>query len=291
MAQVSAELGTEMVVLGVRRYELARIPEIVLRESVANALAHRSYEVAGTPVRIELRPATVRVISPGSLPEPVTVRNIRETNAARNLDVIRVLRRLGLAEDAGRGVDVMQDTMQSEMLDPPEFRDHGHAVEVILHIRSAIAPVERAWIRELEIRGELEGPDRIVLVHGARSEALTNARVRELLGLDAQGARAVLQRLRDRGFLNQHGRRGGATYTLAGSLRPPAGLRLTPPELADLVEGLAAERPISNADVRRATGLDRVASLSILDRLVADGRLRRVGQRRGTRYLRPGRER
>jgi ATP-dependent DNA helicase RecG len=219
------------------------------------------------------------------LPEPVTISNIRETNAARNLDVIRVLRRLGLAEDAGRGVDVMQDTMRSEMLDPPEFLDHGHAVEVALHVRSAVAPVERAWIGELETRGELEGPDRIVLVHGARGEALTNARVRELLGLDAHAARTILQRLRDREFLSQHGRRGGATYTLAGSLRPPAGLRLTPPELADMVERLATDGPITNSDVRRATGLDRVASLAILDTLVAEGRLARVGQRRGTRYL------
>lgn len=291
VAQVGAELGTEMVVLGVRRYELARIPEVVLRESIANALAHRSYETSGTPVRIELRPSTVSVISPGSLPEPVTVSNIRETNAARNLDVIRVLRRLGLAEDAGRGVDVMQDTMRSEMLDPPVFHDHAHAVEVILHLRSAVAPVERAWIRELESRGELEVPDRILLVHGSRGEPLTNARVRELLGIDAHAARGILQRLRDRGFLQQHGQRGGATYTLAGSLRPPAGLRLTPPQLADLVEGLAADEPITNADVRRATGLDRVASLAILDTLVGQGRLLRVGQRRGSRYVRPADQR
>jgi ATP-dependent DNA helicase RecG len=284
---VGAQLGTEMVVLGVRRYELARIPEVVLRESIANALAHRSYEAAGTPVRIEMRPSAMRVISPGGLPEPVTVSNIRETNAARNLDVIRVLRRLGLAEDAGRGVDVMQDTMQSEMLDPPEFHDHGHAVEVVLHLRSTVAPVERAWIRELETRGELEGPDRIVLVHGARGEALANAHVRNLLGVDAHTARGILQRLRDRDFLVQHGQRGGVTYTLAGSLHPPAGLRLTPPELADLVERLAHDGPITNADVRHATGLDRVASLAILDNLVTQGRLERVGKRRGTRYLRP----
>jgi ATP-dependent DNA helicase RecG len=258
----------------------------VLRESVANALAHRSYEASGTAVRIEMRPASVRIISPGSLPEPVTVRNIREANAARNLDVIRVLRRFGLAEDAGRGIDVMQDTMRSEMLEPPEFLDNGHSVEVVLRVRSAVAPVERAWIRELESRGELEGPDRIVLVHGARGESLTNARVRELLQVDAHAARGILQRLRDRGFLIQHGARGGATYAVAGSLRPPAGLRLNPSQLAEVVEGLAAEGPITNADVRRATGLDRVASLNVLDGLVANGRLVRIGQRRGTRYVR-----
>lgn len=280
------DLGTELVVLGTQRYELPRIPEVVLRESIANALAHRSYEIARTPVRIELRPASIRLISPGGLPEPVTVRNIRETNAARNLDVIRVLRRLGLAEDAGRGIDVMQDTMRSEMLDPPRFIDHGHAVEVVLPVRSAIAAAERAWVRELEVRGELEGDDRLVLVHAARGEALTNTLVRRVLQSDAQGARTVLQRLRDRGLLVQHGQRGGATYVLTGSLAPPAGLRLSPSELEDLIVGLAAEHPISNADVRDATGLDRVGALTQLDRLTSQGRLVRRGQRRGTRYER-----
>jgi ATP-dependent DNA helicase RecG len=119
--RVARELGTELVVLGTRRYELSRLPDVVLREAIANALAHRSYEAAGTAVRVELRPSAVVVRSPGGLPEPVTVENIRETTAARNLVVIRVLRALGLAEDVGRGVDVMQDTMAAEMLEPPRF--------------------------------------------------------------------------------------------------------------------------------------------------------------------------
>jgi ATP-dependent DNA helicase RecG len=285
--RVVEELGTELVVLGTRRYELPRLPEVVLREAIANALAHRSYEAAGTAVRVELRPSTVVVRSPGGLPEPVTVENIRETNAARNLVVIRVLRALGLAEDAGRGVDVMQDTMAAEMLEPPRFRDSGHEVVVDLPIRSAVAPAERAWIHELERRGSLRGRDRIALVHAARGETLTNKRVRELTGVDAHAARDLLQRLRDQGFLEQYGQRGGATYRLGGTLGPPAGLRLNPDELADLVARLADIGPITNSDVRAATGLDRAEALTVLDRLVGQGRLIRTGQRRGAKYHRP----
>jgi ATP-dependent DNA helicase RecG len=283
--RLTRDLGRELVVLGTRRYELPRIPEVVLRESIANAVAHRSYELTGAATRVEIRPGAIRIISPGGLPEPVTVRNIRDTNSARNLDVIRTLRRLGLAEDVGRGVDVMQDVMRSEMLNPPVFIDHGHVFEVSLPVRSAVAPIERAWVRELESRGELEGDDRLVLVHAARGDGLTNARVRGILQTDAQRARLVLQRLRDRELLTQHGNRGGATYTLVGSLRPPAGLRLTAAELDSLVEALAERGPITNADVREATGLDRVAALRVLDRLVVAGRLARRGERRGTRYV------
>lgn len=281
------ELGTELVVLGVRRYELHRIPPVVLREAVANALAHRSYEHDRTPVRVELRPGAVTVSSPGGLPEPVTVENIREASAPRNLAVIKALRRLGLAEDAGRGIDVMQDTMRDEMLDPPLIEDRSHAVVVTLPVRSAVAPEERAWVRELERRGALSGSDRLVIVHAARGEALTNARVRELLHVDVHSARRTLQRLRDGGFLVQEGERGGATYRLARALAPPAGLRLDREELMSLIVDLAREGPISNADVRRATGLDRSQARALLAALVADGRLVQTGKRRGTRYRLP----
>ncbi|MGC1165934.1 MAG: ATP-binding protein [Solirubrobacterales bacterium] len=285
--RVLEELGTELVVLGVRRYELRRIPPVVLREAVANALAHRSYELDRTAVRIEIRPAAIKVISPGGLPEPVTVENIRETSAPRNLAVIGALRRYGLAEDAGRGIDVMEDKMLEEMLDPPVIEDRGHSVVVTLPVRSAVAPDERAWIQELERRGTLRGPDRLVLVHAARGEVLTNAKVREILQTDEATAREILQRLRDARFLVQRGKRGGATYHLEGSLAPPAGLRLNQDELLSLIEGLAEEGPISNADARAATGLERSEIRALLASLVRNGRLIQRGERRGTRYLLP----
>jgi ATP-dependent DNA helicase RecG len=282
--RVSDELGTELVVLGVQRYELPRVPVVVLREAIANALAHRSYEIHRTPIRVELRPSAVTITSPGGLPEPVTVENIRETTAPRNLAVIGALRRFGLAEDAGRGIDVMEDTMLAEMLDLPRIEDRKHEVAVTLPIRSAVAPVERAWIRELERRGTLTGADRLVLVHAARGETLTNGKARDILQADQGKAREVLQHLRDANFLVQEGRRGGASYRLEGSLAPPAGLRLNAEELATLIENMAMETPISNADVREATGLERHQARALLARLVEEGRLRVTGKRRGTRY-------
>jgi ATP-dependent DNA helicase RecG len=285
--EIASELGTELVVLGVRRYELPRIPAVVLREAIANAIAHRSYELDGTAVRVEIRSSSVRITSPGGLPEPVTVDNIRETQASRNVKVINALRRLGLAEDAGRGVDVMLDSMREELLEPPTFDDSGHSVTVTLPIRSPVTPAERAWIREIEQRGLIEPADRSLLVHAARGERLTNSRARELLVVGADEARRALQRLRDLGLLTQHGMRGGAWYELGLSLQPPAGLRLARDELLGLVladAGDAATGPLTNARVRALTGFDRVDALALLEDLVREGRVRRVGERRGTRY-------
>jgi len=93
------------------------------------------YEDVGRSIRVEAYPERVEVTSPGGMPEPVTEQNIRDTQSARNATVLGVLRRLRLAEDIGRGVDVIQDEMAEALLDPPRFEELGHSVRVILPIR------------------------------------------------------------------------------------------------------------------------------------------------------------
>lgn len=282
---VLGELGTELVVLGVQRHEFERIPEVVIREAIANGVAHRSYEADRSAVRIEIRPDAVTVISPGPLPVPVTEENIRDAQAPRNLAVIRVLRHFGLAEDAGRGVDVMQDSMRAELLEPPSFRDTGHSVEVKLPIRTAVTGRERAWVREVERRGEIMPTDRIILIQAARGGTLTNRQVRDITGLDRIEATRALQRLKRAGFLRQSGSRGGSTYALDGSLRPPAGLRLSATEMRAAVLALAEGHRLTNAIVRERLGLDRGEALDLLKGLVRDGLLEPRGTRRGAHYV------
>lgn len=209
---------------------------------------------------------------------------MRQAQAARNQDVIDVLRRFRLAEDAGRGIDVIEDSMKEALLDPPQFEDLGHAVRVSLPLRGPITSHERAWVSDLERRGEITGADRLLLVHAARGERLTNARAREILSMDSFGAREALQRLRDARLLQQHGSRGGANYSLVEDVAPPAGFRMTPQQLDDLVLAEAQSRPISNEDVRNLTGIDRRKALQILKKLVGAGELHQEGDRRGTRY-------
>lgn len=282
------ELGRDLVVAGLYRYDLPRLPEVVVREAIANAVAHRTYEKNRTNVLVELRPDAVVVTSPGPLPEPVTVATIRQAQAARNPDVIDVLRRFSLAEDAGRGVDVMQDEMEEALLDPPQFSDDGASVRVVLPLKGPITPRERAWVSELERRGRLQGVDRVLVVHAARGERLTNASARDILGTDDSGAaRQALHRLRNAGLLVQHGERGGASYTVAESIAPPAAYRLTPGQLEDLIVEAARASSVTNEWVRSVSGLDRDQALSLLQRLMHQGRLVRQGQRRGSRYTAP----
>lgn len=137
---------------------------------------------------------------------------------------------------------------------------------------------------EVEKRGEIRSRDKLLLLHAARGELLTNASVRDLLKVDSTHARAALQKLRDLGYLQQSGERGGASYLLAKELSPPSGIQLSATELEDLVVVLATEGRITNERLRARTGLDRGEALALLSRLVKTGRIQRHGERRGTYY-------
>ena len=281
------DLGRDQVILGTHRIELDRLPVEVLRETIANAVAHRVYEDARRPVRIEVRPTSVRVTSPGPLPEPVTVANMREQNAARNVEVIATLRRFRLAEDAGRGVDLIQDSMARQLLDPPVFEDDGTSVTVTLPLTSVVSTRERAWVTEIEAAGEIRREDRLLLIQAARGGELTNRSVRGLTGWDSVEARASLRRLSSAGLLVRDGERAGARYRLAAGMNLPGAAPARPSDLEAQVLRLAGEGPISNEQARAATGLDRPQALALLRRLVEQGRLEVRGQRRGTRYVLP----
>jgi ATP-dependent DNA helicase RecG len=286
--RVLDELGNEFIVAGTHRYELPKLPPEVVREAVANAVAHRSYEASGTATVIELRPGRVVVRSPGGLPEGVTVANLRDAQSSRNLVVLDVLRRFHVAEDAGRGIDVMQDRMAEALLDPPRFADLGHAFEVILPVHSPITPDERAWVLSIEAEGQIQRADRLLLVRAARGHRVTNAVARDALNIDSAAARAALQRLCDAGLLVRHGARGGSYYVLAPHLGGRAAPHVSTEEAERLVLTYAEHLgPISNQRVRDLTDLDERQALALLQRLVDRGELVRVGDRRGTRYVKP----
>jgi len=284
--EVLAELGTVSAVLGTRRVDMPKLPPRVVREAVANAVAHRSYQSNNTATVIEIRPDRVSIRSPGSLPEPVTIPNIRHQQAARNPVVIDILRRLHLAEDQGLGIDRMEDDMEAELLEAPRFADDGSSFTVTLFLRGPVTPAERAWIRQLVVDERIDGRSGAIVVHAARAGSITNGDVRELLNLDSVEARALLQRLVASGVFQRRGERGGAQYVIAPNLSVPTRVRFSDEELdVEVLEMAQARGRVTNADVRAATGLDRSGALDVLARLVEAGHLERRGERRGAHYV------
>ena len=280
-ADLLGELGAISAIVGVQRIEMPKLPPRVIREAIANAVAHRSYEHAGTATRVEIQPTQLTITSPGGLPEPVTVENIRFQQAARNDRLLGALRRLGLAEDLGKGIDRMEDDMAAELLQPPEFEDDGSFFAVRLRLGGAVTPRERAWVRGLIHDGRLDARAAVVVVAIAREGSIGNSEVRALLEVDSVEARSILQTLVAEGVLVQQGEHGGAQYLIAPDLGVPARIRHTDSELEAIALTLAQQGPVTNSLLRQHTGLDRQEARAVLRRLVDRGDLVQRGEKQG----------
>ena len=287
---IDEQLGFDFVVVRNKRHDLKRLPYKALREVIANAVAHRDYQLSGSAIEVHLKPQEVVVISPGGFVAPVTSRNIREAHSARNRTVIRTLRGFDLGEDAGRGIKVILEEMASDLRKEPSFEEEIDGfVTVRLPIEGPVTPDERAWVHEMEEGGQLRPDDRRVLIEAARGVTLSNSAVCSLLNVDSTHARQSLQRLRDAGFLEQDGQRGGARYRIAPNMNQRAAVRLNRAEIREVILRMAANRRITNAVLRNELGLSHYEVGVQLKELVADGLLERRGSSRSTHYvLAPG---
>ena len=90
---------------GGRRWERWDYPLAAVREAVVNAIAHRDYTIAVTDIELSLYADRLEVVSPGRLPNTVTVERMRAgCRATRNELIKEVLRDYGYVEATGLGV-------------------------------------------------------------------------------------------------------------------------------------------------------------------------------------------
>jgi len=90
---------------GARRTSRPGLPADVLREAIVNALVHRDYVLGNADVELGIYPDRVEVISPGRLPNGVTVEAmLTGVLAARNELIKDVMQDLGYVEHLGLGV-------------------------------------------------------------------------------------------------------------------------------------------------------------------------------------------
>ena len=90
---------------GVRRRERWDYPFEAIREAVVNAIAHRDYTITVTDVELSIYEDRLEIISPGRLPNTVTVDKMRTGyRATRNELVKEILRDYAYMEATGLGV-------------------------------------------------------------------------------------------------------------------------------------------------------------------------------------------
>lgn len=224
-SQLKAEIRQKEYVFGLFREYVEDYSEIVIRELLINALAHRS--ISRQQI-VEIRKyddgGYLEIESPGLFPEGVTTQNyLRKTNP-RNPNVMDILREIGMAEKAGSGFDkIFTDLLKKgKSLPEPEETE----TSVIFRIKADVVSeklIELSLLYESQVGKPMKLDELLIL-----SEIINNKQVKVSdfalsPNISPYRLQAILDKLHDLEFIEPTGKTSGLAYILHISKRANLG--------------------------------------------------------------------
>lgn len=132
--------SNEVIEQALRR-DVKMFPEIAVRELVANALIHQDFTESGMSVMIELYNDRMEISNPG---EPfISPERFIDAYKSRNEKLADLMRRLGICEEKGSGVDKVISSVEAFQLPPPDFRVGMHRTSVVLFAHQELEQMDR----------------------------------------------------------------------------------------------------------------------------------------------------
>lgn len=131
VAFVMGQLPQNEVVEEAIRRRVKLLPEIVIREIVANAMVHQDFGIGGASLMIEVYPNRVEISNPG---EPIVpVERFIDGYQSRNERLADLMRRMHICEEKSSGIDQVVDAAEMFQLPAPEFLAEHRRTCVIIH--------------------------------------------------------------------------------------------------------------------------------------------------------------
>jgi len=279
---------------GLFKKSVPHYDERVIRELLANALAHRPYTQRGD-IFLNLYPDRLEVHNPGLLPLGVTTRNILHASVARNRHLSQVFRDLKLMEREGSGYDTMYDVLLSNRKQIPEVIEGDDRVAVI--VRKRIVKTEIVdFVAKADETFQLAQRERVALGLIAQHESLTAAELARILNLkDVVDARHWIGRLLDWEVVESRGKTRGTEYYIAPDL-----LRKLEFKGVTTLKGIEQHRLqeliLKDLEIYKTSDLDgihrrigkeipRRKVLYEIQKLLAGEKIEKEGYGRWTRYI------
>jgi len=102
------------------REEVKMFPKQALRELIANALVHQDFLASGASVMIEMYTDRLEISNPG-IP-PISVERFIDEYRSLNERLADLMRRFGMCEEKGSGIDKVVNAAEVYQLPAPDFR-------------------------------------------------------------------------------------------------------------------------------------------------------------------------
>lgn len=285
----------EELQVGLFRVPVPKVDLGAFREAVANALVHRDYHGRGA-VHVRLEDDALVISNPGGLVDGVTLANLLVTEPRpRNPALADAMKRIGVVERSGRGVDKIFRGMLKFGRPAPDY-SYTTAQSVVLRLPTAEADLDfRRLVVEHERSTHAELPiDSLIALAALReSKRVTADELAVQIQRDTTSAKRTLEALTEAGLVEAHGSTRGRSYTLSASLYQAVGEKAAYTRQAGFTpiqhEQMVLSYVQQHGQIKRAEAMDlcRLSpdqAAKLLKRMKAKGALIQQGERRWAIY-------
>ena len=261
-------------------FDIYDFNEVVLREAILNAVAHRDYTITSEVV-IKQYPDQIIINNPGGFPKGVTIENLLTVSSTpRSRLMTEVMEKTGLVERSGQGVDKIFSITLSEGKHEPDYSS-SDMFQVTLTLRAPI--IDRAFynfIKEYRDSGKEPklGVEQIITLGKIRNgifQGLKGDIIAQLeqMGLINRASAHTNRFLLSEEYLKMHD----------DSLR--IGKRYIVKEVETLLFALQGNTlKIGDLEEKLAASLNRNQIKYLVGKLNTDGVINKTGAASGTRY-------
>ena len=289
---VNARNPEQEMEMGLFRISIPEFDKRAVREAIINAFSHRDYTQLGR-VLIRMDSDGLTVTNPGGFIEGVTVQNILTVEPhGRNPVLADALKRIGLAERSGRGVDRIYEGSLRYGRALPDYSETS-STSVTLFIPRGMPDKSLVYlISEQQQKTGVPVPLNALLVLNLlrQSRRMTTAEISKEAHIPEAKMRATLEYLTETGIIEAIGTGRGRAYILsAKSYKDPAKyVRQTGIDqlrFPELVMKLAKQQGfVSRKDVIELLHISPSQAYRLLRKMVENGRLTRQGNTISARY-------
>lgn len=118
------------------------VPEVAVRELVANALIHQDFSVTGAGPMVEIFDARIEITNPGA-PLVDTQRFLGNPPMSRNETLAALMRRIGICEERGSGIEKAVLALEEEQLPAPLFESYDGFTRAVLFAHKDLSDMDR----------------------------------------------------------------------------------------------------------------------------------------------------
>jgi ATP-dependent DNA helicase RecG len=284
----------EEIQVGLFRVPVPNYDRRAFREAVVNALVHRDFSTLGA-VHIKLDDDGLSISSPGGFIEGVNLNNLLVAPPrSRNPLLADIIKRIGLAERTGRGIDRIYEGMLRYGRPTPDYSlSNAYTVSLFLSNASADLDFLKMVVEQEDKLGTMSIDSLIILSRLREERRLTTTDLAPSVQKPEANVRATLEKLVETGFLEPHGTGRGRSYILSARMYQKAGQRAEYIRQAGfdsiqqeqmVLNFIKAHGTIKRADVIELCRLTKDQSAKLLTQLAHEKMIHKHGDRRGTYY-------